>query len=244
LKVQADCNLVELQGLADRASRLLPTEAECIPVLAPGAYLSPRTSRFSIVFSNYYALCRFIGIESSEAILETLVRVRKKGKGERIVATRVIGALFYQEKRPSLPLLISIGHNLRQHEARSVPVPVLSRRDTKWNDVDKLYEHELEAHYSMPADIRKECGLDTAISDDDDSDGPSPERQNEDGLFSLTWTRLSKATEGGTFQHVEAAEIHGILEITVPYVMFRGPYQGGEVSKVLTASFMSKAVFK
>jgi hypothetical protein len=44
LKVQADCNLVELQGLADRASRLLPTEAEYIPVLAPGAYLRPRTS--------------------------------------------------------------------------------------------------------------------------------------------------------------------------------------------------------
>jgi hypothetical protein len=97
----------------------------------------------SVVFSNYYALCRFIGIESSEAILDTLVGVRKKRKGERIVATRVIGALFYQEKRPSLPTLISIGHNLRQHETRLVPIPVLSRRETNWNDVDKLYEHGL-----------------------------------------------------------------------------------------------------
>jgi hypothetical protein len=78
----------------------------------------------------------------------------------------------------------------------------------------------------MPADIWKECGLDASIPDDD-SDGPSPEKQNEDGLFSLTWTRLSKDAESGTFQHVEAAEIHGTLEITVPYVMFRGPYQGG-----------------
>jgi hypothetical protein len=96
----------------------------------------------------------------------------------------------------------------------------------------------------MAADIRKECRLDAAISDDNDSDGPSPEKQNEDGLFSLTWTRLSKSAESGTFRHVEAAEIHGSLEITVPYVIFWGPYQGGEVSKVLTASFMQKSVFK
>jgi hypothetical protein len=243
LKVQADCNLAELQGLADLASRLLPNEAECTPFLAPGTHLRPRMPRLSIVFSSYYALCRLIGIESSEAIQDSLVRVRKKGKAGRIVATRVIGALFYEEKQPSLPLLISIGHNLRQHETHSVPIPVLSRRDTNWNDVDKLYEHELEARYLMPAEIRKECGLDTVISDGE-SDGPTPEKQNDEGLFSLTWTRLSKVADCGTFQHVEATEIHGTLEVTVPHVMFRGPFHGEEVAKVLSVAFMSKAVFK
>jgi hypothetical protein len=118
LQVQADCTLAELQVLADRASRLLPIEAECIPSLALGTYLRPRTSRLPIAFANYYALCRFIGIESTEAIQDSLVRVKKKGKAERIVATCVIEALFHQEKRPSLPLLISFGHNLRQYETR------------------------------------------------------------------------------------------------------------------------------
>jgi hypothetical protein len=143
LKVKEDCNLAELKGHADWTSRLLPIEAGCSSIMVPRAYFRPRTSRLPIAFSNYYALCRFIGIESSEAILGTLVRVRNKGKGERIVATRIIGALFYKENRPSLPLLISIGHNLRQQETRSVPIPVMSRRETNWNDVDKLHEHEL-----------------------------------------------------------------------------------------------------
>jgi hypothetical protein len=84
-----------------------------------------------------------------------------------------------------------------------------------------------------PADLLREFNLDSRNSDN--SDCAPAEITPKIEPFSLNWTRVSKLHARGTFQHVPAAEVHGMLQITVPYVLFRGSHHGSELSKVLTA---------
>lgn len=242
LRVQADCSLGQLERIADRARQLMPDESQCIPSFAPGVHLRPQTSTFRIVFSTYFALCRFLDIKSSAEVLDSVIAVRRKGKNKTPIATRVLGALFCREADRNLPLVITIGHNLRQHEGFAGPIPVLRRMDTTWDEVDKLYEHELEGTHMLPAEIVKECELDARNADD--SDCASVELTQESEVFALKWTRVSKLHARGTFQHGEAMEVHGTLQVTVPYVLFRGAHHGAELAKALTDDFIASAMPK
>jgi hypothetical protein len=145
-----------------------------------------------------------------------------------------------QESDPSLPLVIAIGHSLHRHEGTSNRVPVLLRRDTTWDEVNKVYEHELEGRHMLPADLIRECNLDSRNSDE--SDCAPAEITPKIKSFSLNWIRVSKLHARGTFQHVPAAEVHGMLQITVPYVLFRGPHHGSELAKVLTEEFIASVM--
>jgi hypothetical protein len=141
LSVQADCSLSELEHIAGRACQMLPDNSQCIPSFSPGARIRPQTYKFCMAFSTYFALCQFLGIKCSAEVLDSVIKVRTKGKDTVTIATRVIGALFCQESDPSLPLVIAIGHSMHWHEGTSNRVPVLLRRDTTWDEVNKVYEH-------------------------------------------------------------------------------------------------------
>jgi hypothetical protein len=129
-------------------------------------------------------------------VLNSVVKVRTKGKDKVTISTSVIGALFCQESDQTLPLFVAIGHSLHQQEGISTLVPVLLRRDTTSDKVDKIYEHKLEGQHMLPADLIRECNLDSRNLDDSDCApvGITPKIKS----FSLNWTRVSKLHARGT----------------------------------------------
>jgi hypothetical protein len=236
LRVQTDCSLREMQLIVEHACRLLPDDIKCVPAFVPGTQIRPQTPKFTIIFSSYTALCRVLGIKCIAEVLDTVVRVRTQARTSIPVLTRVLGALFCKEDEPSSPLLIAVGHNLRQPEGRSTSIPVLFRPDTTWDCVDKIYEHKIEGRQMTAADILAECDLDAAPSQG--STGTTP----ASGVFSITWNTVSKLYSRSTFQHIEATAVHGTLHITVPFVLFRGSHHGTEVAQILTDDFVATAV--
>lgn len=245
LHVQADCSLGILERMAIRTCRMMPNESHCIPSFAPGIQLRPQTTKFTIVFSTYFALCRFLNISSSVEVRDSLIKVKTKRNEKVPIVSRVVGSLLCPDAHSRLPLVISVGHSMPPTGERSMLIPVLTRKDTTWDEVDKMYEHELEGQHMLASEILTQCNLDGRHSED--SDGASRSctavlNKSQIGSFALTWTRVSKIQACATFQNFEPTEVHGTLQADVPYVMFRGHHDNSEVASILTEEFISSAM--
>jgi hypothetical protein len=232
------CSLSEIERIVDHACRLLPNDIKYVPNFVTGTQIRPQTPKFTIIFSSYLALCLFLGIKCIAEVLDTMLRVHTQSKTNSPVLKRVLGALFCQEDEPSSPLLIAVGHNLRQPEGRSASIPVLFRPDTTWDFVDNIYEHKIEGQQMTAAEILAECELDAAPSQE--SLGTSP----ASGVFFITWNKVSKLYSRSTFQYIEAADVYDTLHVSVPFVFFRGSHHGTEVARILTDDFVATAVSK
>jgi hypothetical protein len=133
-------------------------------------------------------------------------------------------------------MVLAVGHGCNPPESEcSYPLHVLFRKSQVWAPVEGSFAEPLTTTTMSASEIMALYkGDDSASSNSTDS----VHMEGKDS-FTLNWMRTSPTER--VFEADESKKILGVLEVSVPYVLFRGLAICAEVATICNQSFIERS---
>lgn len=236
ISLQVDCTLAEFGDICKLATSMAERNVHLYPSI-PILNSSRISASYQIVFESYAGLCRVLGVSCMADVAETLIKIKAK-KRDAPVSVRVIGVLKQIEGSSDGSMILAVGSSIIADANLEGPLHVLYRKSQVWDPVQCVFAEPLTATTKTPSEISALFVTDEVASSS--TDEPS-ETEKFGSRFELCWTR-SSALSGTVFEAGKSDEVLGSLNISVPFVMFRGLSLCAEVVAACNESFINASI--
>ena len=239
LHCSADCTLGEFSALRDTIHDTGSSLIQFDPKPDEGEPIRVGTSKQWILFSSFKAFCDVIG-ESTTAERAGMIIKQRKVKGKRDVSvTRVIGGLLHPGGKELSSVCVTPGFTYSADftDAAVSGIPALFRQDATWDAVEQSFYHPLQCR-----ELDKTY-LKALINEHYTSASIAEGGKDGSGRIRLGWRPLSKPVSRPHFaesSHVEKCP--GVIDATIPVVLFHGAESSKEVSTLLTPEVLKQCV--
>jgi hypothetical protein len=236
MSVQTDCTLAELEGICKMTTSAVLDGIMFHPRIPH--YNSGRVvPTYTITFQRYTDLCKILGVTCTEDVTDTLMKIKKEKRNNAPILIRLLGCLRKFSNSNDGPMVLAVGHGCNPPESEgNNPLHVLFRKSQVWDPVEGSFAEPLTTTTMSASEIMALCkGDDSASANSTDS----MHMEGKDS-FTLKWMRTSPPTER-VFEAGESNKILGVLEVSVPYVLFRGLAMCAEVATICNQSFIERS---
>jgi hypothetical protein len=242
VQTEADCTLREFSCIAKLVKERFPGAAQFFPSYRHTQEPAMNTTRFDILFESFYVLAEAVGVSRSGAS-QTIVKQKVDRRNEAAYALRVLGVLCTRkgDARVNPSEVLTVGHSAIAHLGPNQMIPIVCRQTNEWDSIDKQYVHALEAKHVNSSDFLRLICNDTPLRSSNES--MSEERDTGPLAFAFKWVRTSTHGNTGGFVESRFEEVHGCLQVTLPYALYRGKAAFTEASKIITEEFICSSVF-
>jgi hypothetical protein len=229
--VDVDCCLAEFEAIWATVASMTAEGVDVVP-REPDAGSSRIDRVYSIRFQQFSNLCKALAVTCEKDVKDSLVKV-KVGKREKTpICVRVLGGILHGDKEVGGPMVLVIGGSASRGLDSGVPVKVLYRNSSAWDDVEGSFVDPLSVRtMSLSAIPCLEVG--------EESDSVAEDEMQADdsaSVFSLTWRRTSDGSMA-LFDAPDRRAVIGCLTVSIPYVTIRGLSFCTEVLRVWSSSF-------
>lgn len=236
MTVQADCTLAELEDICKMTTSAAFDGIMFHPRIPH--YNSGRVvPAYTIIFQRYADLCKVLGVTCAEDVTDTLIKIKKEKRNNTPTSIRLLGCLRNCSNSNEGPMVLAVGHGCNPPESElNQPLHVLLRKSQVWDPVEGSFAEPLTTTTMSASEIMALCkGDDSASANSTDS----VHMEGKDS-FTLKWVRTSPPTER-VFEAGDSNKILGVLEVSVPYVLFRGLAMCVEVATICNQSFIERS---
>jgi hypothetical protein len=234
ISLQVDCTLSEFGDMCNMVTSLAEKNVRIHPRI-PIPNSSRVSSSYRIIFERYADLCKVLGVSCMADVAETIIKIKAK-KREAPVSVRVIGGLKQHEGTRDGCMILAVGSSISADAGLEGPLHVLYRKTQIWDPFECAFTEPLTATAKTASEIRTLLETEEAASS-----STTETKETEHTQFELCWNRTSPVS-GSIFEAGNSNEVLGSLNISVPFVMFRGLSLCAEVVAACNESFINASI--
>jgi hypothetical protein len=229
--VDVDCCLAEFEAIWATVASMSAEGVDIVP-REPDAGSSRIDRVYSIRFQHFSDLCKALAVTCDRDVKDSLIKA-KMGKREKTpICVRVLGGVLHGEKAAGGPMVLVVGGSACRGLDGGVPVKVLYRKSSTWDDVEGSFVDPLSVR-TMPLSTIP-C-LDVG-EESDSVAGSDIQADDSASVFSLRWCRTYDGSRA-LFDSPDRCALIGCLTVSIPYVTVRGLSFCTEVLRVCSSSF-------
>ena len=216
-----DCTLSQFDAIASFVNSKMGEVVSMQP-----SVVDVKTSDVETVSLTFPSLMDLVDVFepiTKRLVTKALVRNRIERSSGRLSALRIIGTVYMCGNNDHLPMVLKPGQGSMTPD---VVTSVLYRENTVWNVINDSYEKRLVVMTAPGAAILEQMTRAEGCE--------HISRKGNNREFTITWKRESNIEDVGILQkRPNPLQVLGTLEVSIPFVIVRGPVVCEEVAELL-----------